>query len=435
MAGTTHRLPLRPFPAPVPVYDLGNESAFRRILEQTLASITAYVDGLTQDVSSVAEHDLLSATHTDTLAASVVRGDILVGNATPKWARLAKGTSGYFLKSDGTDTAWAAHGLTYSDVGASPLAGSSSLVTVGALAAGSIVAGFGGAVFAGDVVPGSDATYDLGIAGTQRWRSAYLTGLYQTGSQWTGTGLSTTYTAGFVLYDSTRRTALTSAGFVYTRVAAAGQWAIGRVNGTSSAPTPVLSGQELGEFLWQAYNGAALQTQAFITAYAVEDAAASPVRRGTSILVTPGPMAGATLKATWTFDSEGGLLPGNAVTGVGTDTYDVGSATQRVRALYAARVTAPLMGTVTAADVVFDRNSVTQLTLGSLLGTFAGALVATTGFGCNSKSAQTAYASGGAKGITPTLGGYGFASAAEATAFSTLLENVRLALVADGVMS
>ena len=36
------------------------------------------------------------------------------------------------------------------------------------------------------------------------------------------------------------------------------------------------------------------------------------------------------------------------------------------------RLTSPLLGTTTAADVVFDRNSVTQLTLGSLLATFAG---------------------------------------------------------------
>jgi hypothetical protein len=34
-------------------------------------------------------HNLLSATHTDTTSASVVRGDILVGDSTPSWTRLA----------------------------------------------------------------------------------------------------------------------------------------------------------------------------------------------------------------------------------------------------------------------------------------------------------------------------------------------------------
>lgn len=49
-------------------------------------------------LTSVTVHNLLSATHGDTLADSVVAGDILIGNATPKWARLAKGTDGKFLK-------------------------------------------------------------------------------------------------------------------------------------------------------------------------------------------------------------------------------------------------------------------------------------------------------------------------------------------------
>lgn len=48
-------------------------------------------------------HALLSATHTDTLADTVVRGDILRGNATPAWARLALGGANLYLKSNGTD--------------------------------------------------------------------------------------------------------------------------------------------------------------------------------------------------------------------------------------------------------------------------------------------------------------------------------------------
>jgi hypothetical protein len=59
-----------------------------------------------------------------------------------------------------------------------------------------------------------------------------------------------------------------------------------------------------------------------------------------------------------------------------------------------------------------------------------------TGFGCNGKTAQTAYSSGGAAGGTPTLAtGYGFVSAAEMNAFTALVANIRLALVANGIMS
>jgi hypothetical protein len=53
-------------------------------------------------------HVLLSATHTDTLADTVVRGDILYGNVTPKWARLAKGTLGYVLTMGANEPGWAA---------------------------------------------------------------------------------------------------------------------------------------------------------------------------------------------------------------------------------------------------------------------------------------------------------------------------------------
>jgi len=49
-------------------------------------------------LTSVTAHDLLSSTHGDTLADSVASGDIMYGNSTPKWARLAKGADGKYLK-------------------------------------------------------------------------------------------------------------------------------------------------------------------------------------------------------------------------------------------------------------------------------------------------------------------------------------------------
>lgn len=57
-------------------------------------------------------HTLLDATlHSDTAAGTVARGDVITGQgATPKWTRLAKGTTGHFLRSDGTDVAWSNNG-------------------------------------------------------------------------------------------------------------------------------------------------------------------------------------------------------------------------------------------------------------------------------------------------------------------------------------
>lgn len=54
-----------------------------------------------------ATHALLSASHSDTVAATVVRGDLVVGNATPAWARFALGATDKYLRSNGTDPAWA----------------------------------------------------------------------------------------------------------------------------------------------------------------------------------------------------------------------------------------------------------------------------------------------------------------------------------------
>jgi len=58
------------------------------------------------DPPAGADHNLLSATHPDTLAGSPVRGDILIGNATPKWSKLAVGLANRILKTDGLDPLW-----------------------------------------------------------------------------------------------------------------------------------------------------------------------------------------------------------------------------------------------------------------------------------------------------------------------------------------
>lgn len=65
-------------------------------------------------LSSVTAHNLLSATHGDTLTDSVIRGDIMYGNATPKWARLAfpATPTGKILQATATDIAWSTNPIT-----------------------------------------------------------------------------------------------------------------------------------------------------------------------------------------------------------------------------------------------------------------------------------------------------------------------------------
>ena len=71
-------------------------------------------DGLAWDgplgAGGGAPHNLLSATHPDTNVAGVIRADIIVGDATPEWARLAKGNAADILRINaaGADVAWEA---------------------------------------------------------------------------------------------------------------------------------------------------------------------------------------------------------------------------------------------------------------------------------------------------------------------------------------
>lgn len=62
-------------------------------------------------------HKILSATHADTLPAGVVAGDIIIGNSTPAWARLAKGANNQVLTSKviGASPAWVT--LSFSGIG------------------------------------------------------------------------------------------------------------------------------------------------------------------------------------------------------------------------------------------------------------------------------------------------------------------------------
>ena len=62
-----------------------------------------------------------------------------------------------------------------------------------------------------------------------------------------------------------------------------------------------------------------------------------------------------------------------------------------------------------------------------------GTLTVAGAFGCNTKTAQTAYASGGA--VTTNAGLFGFASDTERSNLSILVSNIRAALVANGIMS
>lgn len=84
--------------------------------------------------SGVTSHALLSATHADVTAGSPVRGDLITAQGTtPAWGRLALGLSGRYLRSNGTDAAWAQ--IPHTDLTYSGLTAGQVLKASGASAA------------------------------------------------------------------------------------------------------------------------------------------------------------------------------------------------------------------------------------------------------------------------------------------------------------
>lgn len=107
-------------------------------------------------LTAVTAHNLLSTTHGDTTAGSCVRGDIITGQGiSPTWTKLAIGTTGKVLQSDGTDIGWSANALgsnAYNSTAYLPLAG------------GTMV---GNIIF-------TDNTYDIGASAATRPRTGYF---------------------------------------------------------------------------------------------------------------------------------------------------------------------------------------------------------------------------------------------------------------------
>lgn len=71
---------------------------------------------LTASNAAAASHNLLSATHPDVVAAAPVAGDIIYGNATPKWTKLAIGDEGDALMVSGGLPAWGPVGIISQDL-------------------------------------------------------------------------------------------------------------------------------------------------------------------------------------------------------------------------------------------------------------------------------------------------------------------------------
>jgi len=72
----------------------------------TVSDVEGALDYIWDNAGAAAgAHNLLSATHTDTVTAAAARGYVVRGNATPKWERYDASTDGAALVGDGADVA------------------------------------------------------------------------------------------------------------------------------------------------------------------------------------------------------------------------------------------------------------------------------------------------------------------------------------------
>lgn len=89
--------------------DVGGTDTWKRLAVGSDGDVLSVVSGEPAWVapSAGAAHALLSATHNDTTAAAVVRGDLIAGiGSSPTWSRLAKGTRGDLLRINANEPEW-----------------------------------------------------------------------------------------------------------------------------------------------------------------------------------------------------------------------------------------------------------------------------------------------------------------------------------------
>ena len=177
-----------------------------------------------------APHTLLSATHTDTIAGTVVRGDVITGQgATPAWDRLAKGSADQVVGYDATDV------VKITPSGGGPVVGTGRTITAGDNLTG------GGSLAADRVIDlDPDIIVDTVVIG---------------GTESTVPLAGATPTARLAVHDD-GTSDLSAAYLTHNATAAAGpELVIARSRGTEATKSVVSSGDRLGQITFAGHDG------------------------------------------------------------------------------------------------------------------------------------------------------------------------------------
>lgn len=148
-----------------------NAVAGQLAYDSTTAQAKYYTGSAWSAIGQAASaHAILSSTHTDSVAAAVVRGTLIYGNSTPAWAGLAIGAAGTVLSSNGTDVSWAAIApSSITCASARIIVGNGSNVGAAVAMSGDATIDNTGVVTVADVTVGLDAQGDILVRGASAY--------------------------------------------------------------------------------------------------------------------------------------------------------------------------------------------------------------------------------------------------------------------------
>lgn len=352
--------------------------------QATVSAAGAVTLNATGASAGFAFSDVVTIPAAGLVVTGMARGDLLVGNATPTFGRLPKGAANAVLTGDGTDTAWSAGTLVFGGASSALTLPNAAIQLLGGGASCQLTLPDASCIFGanGGTIALGGNTLTLSTNSVTLFNSSG--GLAQVTIPATGTvallGTANVFTANQTISNATPSLVLTD-----TTAAAKGLTIAVDANKADLRESAGASGSLL--LLDLANNRAGVGTSAPLTQFVVSNGGAEGLEIDTS-----------------------GLDQNVYFT-----TYD------RVGLGY-------IRQTFRASDYAWNLSTTSKMTLA------AAGLAVADGFGCNTKAAQTAYASGGALAAYVD-GTHGLDTAAHMQGLFNLVVNIRAALVANGIMS
>lgn len=194
-----------------------------------------------------ASHALLDGSvDSDTVAYTVLRGSMIIGNSTPKWGGLAIGGAGSVLNSNGTDPSWNTAVVIATSVSVPAIITAAGALTVTPAA-------------------GSNLNIVLSTTGdfTVNTNAIYVDTSAGGGAGWVGIGTSTPAAPLDIVSSYASDNVI--CGMTYYSADGTGPiWRVKKARGTPGSPTIVAADDVVGRMAFQGYDGSSFLNTCFI---------------------------------------------------------------------------------------------------------------------------------------------------------------------------